>query len=246
MSLRPDVTDRGCVIECEISGDGKARPLRDRIRDALAMGHADRQNRKGNRMTRKAAYLSGALALTLGLTATGAALAQGRDARGPAQQGPGVTFFVQQFDRDGDGAVTRAEIDAVRAERFAEADADGDGTLSQEEAFAAAEARRAEREALHRQARAAAMFNRLDTDGNGALSQEELAAATGPEQMFDRADRNDDGVLSAEEIEAVQSRFAGFHGKRGWHEGDRRHGPGERGWHRDDDRRGPMWNGDRG
>ena len=48
-------------------------------------------------------------------------------------QGGGAQRMLEMFDRNGDGEVTEAEIEAVRADRFAGADADGDGTLGLEE-----------------------------------------------------------------------------------------------------------------
>jgi hypothetical protein len=56
--------------------------------------------------------------------------------------------------------MTRAEVQAKAAERFARMDANSDGVLN----------------AADREARRAKMFDRLDTDKNGAISQAEFAA----------------------------------------------------------------------
>ena len=70
-----------------------------------------------------------------------------------------------EMDRDGDGKVTKAEMEARAAERaaerggrlFARADADGDGAISKAE-FEATEMR---------------MFERMDRNGDGRLSPED-------------------------------------------------------------------------
>ena len=41
--------------------------------------------------------------------------------------------MLEQFDRSGDGRITQADVDTVRAERFAAFDANGDGALDLEE-----------------------------------------------------------------------------------------------------------------
>ncbi len=155
-----------------------------------------------------------------------------------AQSNPGnagksgamATMMLERFDTDGDGSVTRAEIDAVRAAGFEAADSDGDGLLNAEELAAWQEARRDERQA----ARAAARLARLDSDGDGMISAEELAAAGPPMAMFDRLDADDDGSLTAAEIEAAQDMRRGGGDRRGMkrgHGGGNHHGmQGPRRW----------------
>lgn len=124
----------------------------------------------------------------------------------------GKGHMIEKMDTDGDGNITKAEVDALKASRFAEADANGDGGLTMAELDAFHEAERARRMAERKQR----MFERSDKDGNGAISVDEFEARGG--SMFDRLDSNDDDVISADEIEAMKE----HRGKRGgWrHRGD--------------------------
>ena len=88
----------------------------------------------------------GATALALAFSA--AALA----APGAMRHGP---------DANGDGTITRAELAARVAERFAKADANGDGVLNQAD----------------KAARMGDLFDRMDTDKNGSISRAEFVAA---------------------------------------------------------------------
>ncbi|EKV27106.1 hypothetical protein C882_2035 [Caenispirillum salinarum AK4] len=73
------------------------------------------------------------------LAAAAPALAQG------VGSGPdGVPPRFAAADTDNDGAVSRAEADAMHAERFQKADADGDGTITVQEMQAARAEMRAE------------------------------------------------------------------------------------------------------
>lgn len=153
--------------------------------------------------SKTALTLGGALVLVMGLS--GAAMAHG--GKGKGMRGGGPEQMLEQLDTNGDGAITRAEVDAAAAERFATADSDGDGLLSAEELTAAAESRQADRRVrgLER------MIERLDENDDGLLSAEELAARNPADRMFDRLDENEDGTISAEELaEMTQHR-----GKRG-------------------------------
>lgn len=117
--------------------------------------------------------------------------------------GPGVPGLapLESYDTDGDGLITRAEIETRRAERFAAADADGDGALSPAELVAMQEAIRAEVQV----ARATRAIARMDDDGDGLLSSEELAQRTpllAP--IFDRLDADGDDAISREELAAAR------------------------------------------
>ncbi|MCI4646440.1 MAG: EF-hand domain-containing protein [Hyphomonadaceae bacterium] len=135
----------------------------------------------------------------------------------------GAHFFhggghFEKLDTDGDGTVTRDEVEAVRVEKFSAADSNGDGTISVEEFTAAAEAREAERRAE----RHARMFERLDKDSDGTLSAAELTMPV--DHMFERVDENGDGVITEAERDAVRERMrerwgerrGGEHGPRNW------------------------------
>ena len=81
------------------------------------------------------------------MTATALVAAPGDTRRGP--------------DGNGDGVMTRAEISAQVAERFAKADTNGDGVLNQAD----------------QAARMGQMFDKMDTDKNGSISRAEFTAA---------------------------------------------------------------------
>ncbi|MEM9267843.1 MAG: histidine kinase [Pseudomonadota bacterium] len=123
-----------------------------------------------------------------------------------AQDGKRGDMF-QRLDANGDGQLTKAEVEAAANLRFANMDSNGDGLLSSAEITAGAK-RGGERASK----RAARMIERADANGDGLLSQTEIANAR-PEgkSMFDRADANGDGVLTQEEARAMR----GLRGARG-------------------------------
>ena len=88
-----------------------------------------------------------AAAATLAMSATALIAAPGDAKRGP--------------DANGDGVMSRAEVQAQVAERFAKADANGDGVLNEAD----------------KAARTGQMFDKIDTDKNGSISRAEFVAA---------------------------------------------------------------------
>ncbi len=127
----------------------------------------------------------------------------GPRAGGPGPNaGPGNMFemvvhaeaLLEQFDTNGDGAVSQDEIDAVRAADLAQYDTNGDGTLSLEEYQAYWMARFYER--------MVDAFQRLDANGDGEITAEEFNA--GLADIVAHLDRNGDGVLNADDREAAQ------------------------------------------
>ncbi|MEQ9314901.1 MAG: EF-hand domain-containing protein [Henriciella sp.] len=117
--------------------------------------------------------------------------------------------MIEKLDTNGDGAISKAEADAAKAARFAEADANGDGglTMAELEAFHEAERERRREEMKQR------MFARADANSDGVISIDEFdLRGRGGEDMFDRIDADDDGILTAEELEEMK----GHHGKRRW------------------------------
>jgi hypothetical protein len=88
-------------------------------------------------------------------------------------------------DADGDGVVTRAEIEREATDRFAALDGNGDGTVSRDE-FAAK----------------SGSGRRRDPDRPAAPFTREAYVARALAR-FDRRDRDDDGRLSGEELERV-------------------------------------------
>ncbi|MEM9852234.1 MAG: hypothetical protein AAF761_09580 [Pseudomonadota bacterium] len=133
---------------------------------------------------------------TLNLALAGLAAAMMVGAAPASAQGKGAMNF-DRMDADGDGFITRAEIDASAAERFARADTNGDGGLDADEIRAAREARR--------KARAERVFARLDVNGDGLLQAEEVARR-GNGRFFDRADADSDGRISKAEAEAMRAK----------------------------------------
>jgi Ca2+-binding EF-hand superfamily protein len=109
--------------------------------------------------------------------------------------GRGVSGFCRDNDTNMDGRVTRAELDAAIAKRFAQG-AGGGQTMGleafvkgEEERFATANVR---------------LFRRLDTDEDGLLTIKEFAAQD--EALFDRIDKNRDGVLTPAELQPRNAR----------------------------------------
>ncbi len=142
----------------------------------------------------------------LRLAALSAAMLMGAvsvaDARSDADR-PGF----EALDSNGDGQLTKAEMDAHRAARFSRIDTDGDGLLSQAE-LEASGAERAER-------RARRIISHLDKDGDGKLSETEMrAGGRGDGRLFERADTNNDGTVSKAEFDAVSAKLAERRAKR--------------------------------
>lgn len=147
----------------------------------------------------------------IGLTLTMAASAQllARDNGSFMQRQMELAGFMQRFDSDQDGNVTRDEIEAIRAQEFEDADSDQSGGLSFEEFDALGEEKRAER--LNRR------LAMLDTDGDGGVSLEEFQSAypknaQAAAVVFAFADADENGLLDLSEIEALQKS-----GHKWWH-----------------------------
>jgi Ca2+-binding EF-hand superfamily protein len=114
--------------------------------------------------------------------------------------GPKVQF--EELDTDGNGEITKAEMEAHKASRFATADSNGDGKLSAEEMAAQARKRATKR--------VGKMISRLDKDGDGMLSQEEMANRGGRHgDMFVRVDSDGNGAISKEEFEQARQHRGG-------------------------------------
>ena len=120
---------------------------------------------------------------------------------GPMEQ-PWPQFDFKAFDTDGDGKVTRAEVQAGRAERVKGIDADGDGLLSAEEMIAVDLAQERSRIEDRVKGRIAVQ----DADGDGKLSAAEMMVPPGPARLFDRIDADRDGTVT--EAELAQARDA--------------------------------------
>jgi hypothetical protein len=95
---------------------------------------------------------------------------------------------------------SRAEVQQMIEQRFADADANHDGFVTQEEMQGAGGPAGGQG---GQGGRRAGMFERADANHDGKLSVEELS---GPFlARFDRADANHDGTISPEEREAARA-----------------------------------------
>lgn len=141
----------------------------------------------------KSTITIGAIALAAMALTSGAALAQGQ-----ARHGGQMSF--EALDADGNGEITRAEMDQFRQGRFDAVDTDGDGKLTVEEIQAEAVARANER--------AKAMIERFDTDKDGMLSAAEMPGPRdGGERMFNRLDRDGNGTVSKAEFDRARDKM---------------------------------------
>ncbi|MCZ4297980.1 EF-hand domain-containing protein [Henriciella marina] len=120
--------------------------------------------------------------------------------------------MLERFDTNSDGVISTAEVDAMKAERFAAADTNGDGGLSLDEIEAFREAER-ERRIEKRMQR---MFDRHDANGDGVISIDEFETRGMP--MFERIDADGDGEITEAELSEMKG-----------HRGHRRGGGHRRG-----------------
>jgi len=139
-------------------------------------------------------------ALTLGgFVALAANAAGGRGGWG-GHEGHGDK--VKAMDTDGNGALTRAEVDAFALAHAAELDMNKDGVVTAVEMKAFRDAQRAKREAER--------LARMDTNKDGKVSVDEIAEQRAG--WFMKRDADGNGELSAEELSR-----RGHHGRRGQH-----------------------------
>jgi Ca2+-binding EF-hand superfamily protein len=126
--------------------------------------------------------------LATGVLATGTLLAE------PADGGKRIHIvkhldggMLEMADANGDGNISQAEHDAMRAAHLAELDANNDGFVTYAEHKAAMEARAQKH-----------FIKRHDKDGDGRVSVDEMAEHG--DGMFERMDANGDGMVTAEEL----------------------------------------------
>ncbi len=153
-------------------------------------------------MTKTSKLMIGtAVVAVLGLVAIGAvshAHERGYGMRGyggPAYghgggHGAPMMNMMERFDTDGDGKLTRAEIEAERAKRMAMFDTDKDGALSLDEF-------QPMWNDLMRQ-RMVQRFQRHDTDGDGKITQAEIDRHMS--RIMTWMDRNDDGMIDKSDM----------------------------------------------
>ncbi len=132
---------------------------------------------------------------------------------GPGAMGMGPGKLMKDFDTNGDGQLSKEEIDAGLAKRYGEANTDGaDGVTIQEfEPWFWKQ---------HREMMVRA-FQFLDKDGDGKVTEAELKDVG--DRMFERADRNGDGVVSKDDRPRREGREGRRDGPRGEHHGWGKH-----------------------
>jgi len=104
--------------------------------------------------------------------------------------------MLERFDADGDGKLTRAEVDAHVTERIEAFDADGNGQLSLEEF-----------QGLwleHMRERMVDGFQMLDDDGDAQVTGAEMGNPF--RRLVERADLDGDGAVSRAELERKKRR----------------------------------------
>lgn len=127
-----------------------------------------------------------------------------------APKGERASYF-KKADADGNGALSRAEVEKSLprlAKRFDGIDANKDGQLSRDEWNAAKKAHKHAHRKGHKaehHAKAGERFKHADTDGDGAISRAEAEKQV-PRlaQKFDRIDADKDGRLTQEELRAYR------------------------------------------
>jgi hypothetical protein len=108
--------------------------------------------------------------------------------------------LMEQADADGNGALTRSELDAFNMARAQAMDLDEDGAVTVEEMRAFREQQRAHR--------AAERMSRLDADKDGRVTLQELADGRG--QWLARLDADRNGEVTVAELH-VAGRQRGHH-----------------------------------
>ncbi len=163
------------------------------------------------------------------LLAGAAAQAQGHGGRhhgGDRQGGPGggahrAMMTLRAADANGDNSITRAEVDALRAEMFAWMDRNSDGFLDQADASPVRQRLRAR----HEEARAEqgdendrrgrrghrrggrggdGPGGHMDADEDGRISRDEYLGRES--RIFARLDTDEDGVITPDELDAAVER----------------------------------------
>lgn len=138
----------------------------------------------------------------------------------PFARGQGMAGLLKQFDANGDGKVTLAEIQSGRKAEAQSIDANGDGKISADELVNAQIARM--RPML--EARAKARIAAQDTDGDGLLSAAELALPPLPERVMDQFGPKGDGAIDLSDLRGPM--MGAMMGDRGWNDRGRE----DRGW----------------
>lgn len=136
-----------------------------------------------------------------------------------AQAGRGPGAGIARLDTDGDGRISRAELEAADSrrgrghrgggwllEQFDTIDADGDGHIVRSELRSWQQAQRQQRQA-ERARRFQERFDAADADGDGRLSRAEVDAKMPRlSASFAWMDEDGDGYLSREDLRPQRTR----------------------------------------
>ena len=128
-----------------------------------------------------------------GCVACAAPLTQACDV-GHRGEHPGM--FMQEMDKNGDGAISKKEFDAFHNEHFKAMDANHDGKITQDEMDGA-------RQKFKEKAKGRfdERFDETDINHDGSLSKDEAEIGMPMLfQHFDEIDSNKDGKISKEEV----------------------------------------------
>ena len=135
---------------------------------------------------------------------TGAVLSVVGACAGPPRGGLGIAAereielrVLAGYDADGDGTLTRAELDSGLARAFRQADGDGNARLNRDEMAAENQRRWA--------VEGPSASPLIDWNSDGGIDATEFA--TTARNLFVRLDENEDGVLDVVELSLPRSPF---------------------------------------
>ncbi len=117
--------------------------------------------------------------------------------------------FIEIYDEDKDGAVSREQYSASRAAAFTHTDSNSDGKFDESEyvdEFADRLDRQIERVRRGQLKQAQVRFESIDESKDGGISREEYFAMS--TRQFERADTNKDGVVAADDPPPARERAA--------------------------------------
>ena len=120
-----------------------------------------------------------------------------------AQSGGGnLEIMMSRIDLDGDGAFSRAEMDALQSAHFATLDFDGDGRISKAEFVDPARRHDGDGTAERMTRR----FTNFDRDGDGYATVTEFRALG--RLQFERLDADANGLVTLDEFHDLAERLA--------------------------------------
>lgn len=106
-----------------------------------------------------------------------------------------TTDQLRQADSNGDGSISKKELQDLRAANFARLDRNGDGFVDGGDSPRMGPPKKQFDEAL-------AQVQAADTNGDKRISKQEMVGA--PTPKFDATDKNKEGVLSSDEVAALR------------------------------------------